>query len=156
MASADFADGADRSANVKRDPQTYAIIGAAMEVHRTLGHGFLEAVYQEALACELADRGIAFDREVALPVAYKGRRLQCAYRADFVCFGEVIVELKAQAQLTSADRAQVINELKATGLHRGLLINFGAPSLEYERLVFGLRESAPSADSAPLVNLTGA
>ena len=141
---------------MNRDPQTYAIIGAAMEVHGCLGHGFLEAVYQEALACEMSDRGIPFEREVALPVVYKGRRLQCAYRADFVCFGEVIVELKAISQLTGADDAQVINELKATGLHRGLLLNFGAPSLEHKRLVFNLRESAKFADQLQTVNLTGA
>lgn len=140
---------------MNRDPQTYAIIGAAMEVHRILGHGFLEAVYQEALACEMLERGIAFEREVALPVCYKGRRLQCAYRADFVCFGEVIVELKALSQLTSVDEAQVINELKATGLHRSLLLNFGAPSLESKRLVFDLRESAKSADEPQAINLTG-
>jgi GxxExxY protein len=127
-----------------------------MEVHRILGHGFLEAVYQEALACEMSDRGIPFEREVALPVIYKGRRLQCSYRADFVCFGEIVAELKALAQLTGTDEAQVINELKAAGLHRGLLLNFGAPSLEYKRLVFDLRESAKSADQLQTVNLTGA
>jgi GxxExxY protein len=141
---------------VNREPQTYALIGAAMEVHRILGHGFLEAVYQEALACEMSDRGIPFEREVALPMCYKGRRLQCSYRADFVCFGEVVVELKAITQLTGADEAQVINELKATGLHRGLLLNFGAPSLEYKRLVLDLRKSAKSADQLQPVTLTGA
>ena len=126
-----------------------------MEVHRQLGHGFLEAVYQEALALELAVRGVPFQREVALSVLYKGRRLQCAYRADFVCFGEIVVELKALSQLTGADEAQAINELKATGLHRALLVNFGAPSLEYKRLVFNLRESAQSADELEAINLTG-
>ena len=141
---------------MNKDPQTYAIIGAAMEVHRQLGHGFLEAVYQEALALELADRSIPFQREVALPIAYKGQRLQCAYRADFVCFEEIVLELKALGQLTGADEAQTINELKATGLHRALLLNFGAPSLEYKRLVFNLRESAQSADELEAVNLTGA
>ncbi|HEY5297578.1 MAG TPA: GxxExxY protein [Verrucomicrobiae bacterium] len=147
--------------NNNRDPQTYAIIGAAMEVHRQLGHGFLEAVYQEALAIELAAREIRFQREVPLPVEYKGQRLLCSYRADFVCFDEVIVELKAITQLTGIDEAQTINELKATNLHRALLINFGAPSLEYKRLVFNLRESAQSADENSAdeiknVNLIGA
>ena len=141
---------------MNQDPQTYAIIGAAMEVHRQLGHGFLEAVYQEALAFELADRNIPFEREVALPIAYKGRRMPCSYRADFVCFGEVVVELKALSQLTGVDEAQTINEMKATGLQRALLINFGAPSLEYKRLVFNLRESAKSADEIEIINLIGA
>jgi GxxExxY protein len=140
---------------VNRDPQTYAVIGAAMEVHKHLGHGFLEAVYQEALAWELAARGIPFQREVNLPVRYKEQLLQCSYRADFVCFGEVIVELKAIGQLSGIDEAQTINELKATNLHRALLINFGAPSLDYKRLVFNLRESAQFADKLNELNLTG-
>lgn len=117
-----------------------------MEVHRCLGHGFLEAVYQEALALELEARGIPFEREVALPVKYKGKILKCSYRADFVCYQSVVVELKAISQLTSVDEAQVINELKATGLNRALLLNFGASSLEYVRRVLNLRESAQSAD----------
>jgi GxxExxY protein len=140
--------------NNHRDPETYAIIGAAMEAHRQLGHGFLEAVYQEALALEMTAQKIPFQREVPLSVAYKGQCLACSYRADFVCFESVMVELKASNQLTGADEAQLINELKATGLHRGLLLNFGAPSLEYKRLVFNLRESAQSADK--IINLTGA
>jgi GxxExxY protein len=139
-----------------RDPQTYAIIGAAMEVHRQLGHGFLEAVYQEALALELGASEIPFQREAALPIRYRGELLQCGYRADFICFGEVIVELKVISQLTGVDEAQTINELKATGLHRALLINFGASSLEYKRLVFNLRESAKSADEIKNINLIGA
>jgi GxxExxY protein len=142
--------------NNQRDPETYAVIGAAMEVHRQLGHGFLEAVYQEALALEMTARKIPFKREVSLPVEYKGQRLACSYRADFVCYESVIVELKAINQLTGADEAQLINEPKATGLHRGLLLNFGAPSLEYKRLVFNLRESAQSAEEMKTINLTGA
>ena len=130
----------------QRDPETFAIIGAAMEVHRELGPGFLEAVYQEALALELADREIPFQREVAVAVNYKGRKLACSYRADFVCYENVLLELKAIGQLTGADEAQVINEMKATGMQRALLINFGAPSLEYKRRVFNLRESAQSAE----------
>ncbi len=127
-----------------------------MEVHRQLGHGFLEAVYQEALALEFTARSIPFQREVPLPVEYKGQRLACSYRADFLCHENVIVETKAVSQLTGVDEAQTINELKATRLSRGLLINFGAPSLEYKRFVFNLRESAQSADKIKNLNLTGA
>src|SRR5436190_22472564 len=126
---------------MQRDPETFAIIGAAMEVHRQLGHGFLELVYQTALALEFQDRGIPYAGEVALPIQYKGKLLTCTYRADFVCFKNVIVETKAIAQLTGADDAQLINQLKATGFHRGLLLNFGAPSLEHRRLVFGLSDN---------------
>lgn len=118
-----------------RDPETYAIIGAAMEVHRELGRGFLEAPYAEALQCEFELRSIPFRREVSLPIVYKGRTLECSYRADFIVFGSIIVELKAVKALTDIERAQVINYLKATGYTRAVLINFGTESLEYERIV---------------------
>ncbi|MCK4374584.1 MAG: GxxExxY protein [Candidatus Brocadiae bacterium] len=132
----------------EKDPQTYGIIGAAMEVHRRLGHGFLEAVYQEALALELRERSMPFEREAQLTVRYKGTALPCSYKADFICYGDVLVELKALGELTNSEYAQIINYLKASGLGRGLLINFGAPSLEYKRFVFShnLRESAASVD----------
>jgi GxxExxY protein len=135
---------------MQKDSETFAIIGAAMEVHRELGRGFLELVYQIALALEFQERGIPFSAEVALPIRYKNKLLTCAYRADFVCFESVIVETKAIATLTSADEAQLINELKATGLQRGLLLNFGGASLEYKRLVLNLsenlRQSAKTAE----------
>lgn len=122
------------------DPQTYAVIGAAMEIHRQLGHGFLEAVYQEAAVVEFPIKQIPFEREVALPVKYKNITLPVQYRADFVCFSEIIVELKALTRLSSVEEAQLLNYLKATGLKRGLLINFGAPSLQYKRLVWGYED----------------
>jgi GxxExxY protein len=125
-----------------RDPETYALIGAAMEVHGILGHGFLEAVYQEAFAKELALRNIPFNREHPIPVMYKGTQLTTPYRADFFCFATTIVELKAMSALGGNEDAQVLHYLKATGLAKGLLLNFGAPSLQYKRLVFNLRESA--------------
>jgi GxxExxY protein len=118
-----------------KDPRTYAIIGAGMEVHKEMGCGFLEHAYHEAMKIELALRGIPFQPEVQIPVFYKGTRLDCQYRADFICFDDVIVEIKAIKQLTSIDRAQVINYLKATGYRVALLLNFGAGSLEYERIV---------------------
>lgn len=119
-----------------RDPQTHALIGAAMEVHRQLGPGFLEPVYQEAFGIELAARGIPFVPQMELPVYYKGQKLSCVYKADFVCFDSVIIELKALKALTSVEQAQLLNYLKATRLERGLLINFGRPSLDFKRLVF--------------------
>jgi GxxExxY protein len=123
-----------------RDPQTYAIIGAAMEIHRQLGQGFLEAVYQDAAVIEFPTKQIPFQREVLLPVKYKNILLPTHYRADFVCFSEIIVEFKALSRLSNVEEAQLLNYLKATGLKRGLLINFGAPSLQYKRLVWGYEE----------------
>jgi GxxExxY protein len=119
------------------DPQTYTIIGAAMAVHGELGHGFLEAVYQAALEKEFQRRKITYEREKRLPVYYGGEVI-AEYQADFLCFGEVIVELKALQKISGNEQAQVINYLKASGLHRGLLFNFGTQSLQYKRLVFNL------------------
>ena len=123
----------------ERDPQTYAIIGAAMAVHSELGCGFLEPVYQEAMERELSYKAIPFDRERALPIHYRDSPLTIRYRADFVCYEEVIVELKALARLSTVEESQVLNYLKASRLERGLLINFGAERLEYKRFVHTLR-----------------
>ena len=118
-----------------RDPRTYAIIGVAMEVQRELGPGFLEAVYHEALQVEFSQQQIPFLHEVDLPIFYKGCQLPTIYRADFICFGEVIVDIKALKALSGVEEAQVINYLKATGKTVALLLNFGAESLQYIRLV---------------------
>ncbi len=136
------------NADLKRDPETYAIIGAAMEVHRELGNGFLEGVYQDALEIELAQRDIPFTHEHPVPVVYKDRTLGTPDRADFVCYGSVIVELKAVKTLTDLESAQVLHYLKATGFERALLINFATPRLDYKRFIQSenhLRKSAPSA-----------
>ncbi len=114
--------------------ETYAIIGAAMEVHSTLGNGFLEAVYQEALALEFEKKGIPYKQEIKLQIKYKDQILLKYYVADFICYDKIIVETKALRELSGIYDAQVINYLKATGFNIGLLINFGAESLEYKRL----------------------
>ena len=111
------------------------VIGAAMEVHRNLGHGFLEAVYQEAMEVELVAKEIAFSSQPALTIRYKGKPLQHTYKADLIVSDRVLVELKAVSALTEIDQAQVLHYLKATGLQLGLLINFGKPSLEWKRLI---------------------
>jgi len=118
------------------DERTYKIIGAAMEVHRELGCGFLEAVYQEALGREFGDQAIPFKSQPVIQIAYKGKPLDKTYQPDFVCYEEVIVEIKALSALSGNDEAQLINYLKATGLKVGLLINFGSKSLQHKRMVY--------------------
>ena len=118
-----------------QDPRTDAIIGAAMEVHRQLGCGFSEAVYQEALEIELAGRGIPFRTQEQLLIRYKGQVLQATYRMDLLCYDSVVVELKAIARLSSTEEAHMINYLKVTGCSVGLLLNFGDSSLQYKRFL---------------------
>ncbi|TLD40775.1 MAG: NADH:ubiquinone oxidoreductase subunit 5 (chain L)/Multisubunit Na+/H+ antiporter, MnhA subunit [Candidatus Jettenia ecosi] len=130
----------------KKDSETYAIIGAAMAVHRELGNGFLEAVYQEALEREFSRQGIPHVREQEFKIFYRGQEMKIFYKADFVCFGNIIVELKALQQLSGNEESQIINYLKASGLNKGLLLNFGTRQLQYKRFVFNLREPAQSAD----------
>jgi GxxExxY protein len=133
----------------KKDTETYAIIGAAMTVHRKLGHGFLEQVYQEALAIEMKRLNIPFDMECFVPVFYCGQKLNASYRADYICYGTTLVELKALASMGGNEEAQTINYLKATGLRKALLLNFGKPSLEFRRFIQSdvkLGNSAQSAD----------
>ncbi|MBQ9500233.1 MAG: GxxExxY protein [Bacteroidaceae bacterium] len=118
--------------------ESYQIIGAAMEVHKELGCGFTEPIYQEALEQELILRKIPYEREKELHIAYKGKELSKNYRVDFLCFGKIIVELKAVSELNDIYTAQVISYLKASGFKLGLLINFGKTSLEYKRLTYHL------------------
>ena len=116
--------------------ETYAVTGAAIELHRTLGPGFLEKVYQEAMQIELRARGIPFEAEKPLDISYKGQSLTQKYYADLICFGHIIVELKAINQLSGREDAQLLNYPKATGLRVGLLFNFGSHGkLERKRLV---------------------
>ena len=117
------------------DRQTFQIIGAAMEVHRELHRGLYELFYSSALALEFETRRIPFKANQPIRLQYKGRDLEGIYKLDFVCFDSVIVEVKAVSALTPSDEAQLLNDLAMTGMSRGLLINFGAKSLEYKRRV---------------------
>lgn len=115
--------------------EAYQIIGCAMEVHRTLGCGFREEVYQDALEIEFKRQDIIYERESPFDIYYKGIRLRKEYFADFLCFENIIVELKAVSELTGDHESQVINYLKASKCRLGILINFGTKSLQYKRLV---------------------
>jgi GxxExxY protein len=115
--------------------ETYKILRCAMEVSNTLGAGFLEAVYQEAMEIELQSAKINFEPRKRLTIKYKGRTLEKEYEADFVCNNKVIVELKTLDKLSGLEEAQLLNYLRATGMKVGLLINFGKPRLEWKRFV---------------------
>ena len=116
--------------------EVYAIIGAAIEVHRELGPGFLEPVYQEAMEIELQSRHIPSESQKRMTIFYKHRQLRKEYVAALVCYDQVIVELKALSHLSGREEAQILNYLKATSLRVGLLINFGSTGrLEWKRFV---------------------
>lgn len=122
------------SGSLLYDEETFRIRGAAFEVCRVMGHGFLEAVYQECLSMEFAGRNVPFTPKPHLQLSYKGSQLRQSYSPDFVCFDAIVVEIKALSGLSAEHRSQVLNYLKATGLRVGLLINFGAgPKAQIER-----------------------
>ena len=122
---------------LRYEHETYQIIGAAMKVHRVLGPGFAEKVYQEALAIELVEQGIPFEREKEIHATYKGVVLEGTYIPDFICYDKIIVELKAVRELDDTHRSQAINYAKVAGFKLSLLINFGEPSLVKERFPIG-------------------
>ena len=115
--------------------ESYKIIGAAMEVHKELGAGFLESVYQEAFELELQKQNIPYEREALLNIYYKGTKLKKRFSADFVCYDKIVVELKALGDLSTDHEAQVLNYLQTSGFKLGLLMNFGSKSFEYKRLI---------------------
>jgi GxxExxY protein len=116
--------------------EVFRIVGAAIEVHRESGSGFLEPVYQEAMAIELASCSIPFEAQKALQIIYKGHKLKKEYVPDFVCYQQIIIELKALDHLTGREEAQALNYLKATKWRVALLLNFGSyGKLEWKRLV---------------------
>ena len=119
---------------IEKEELTGKIINACMEVHNELGNGFLEPVYQEALEEEFKIQGIPYVREKLLPVMYKGKQLKKEYYADFVCYDDIIVELKAVSVLSKPHKAQVLNYINAANKEIGLLINFGETKLKWERL----------------------
>jgi GxxExxY protein len=117
------------------EEESYAIKGACMEVYRTLGNGFLEAVYQECLVIEFRRREIPFVPQKPLILFYQGQKLEQIYKPDFVCYDKIIIEIKAVSKLAADHQAQVMNYLKATSFQLGLLFNFGHyPLLEQIRI----------------------
>ena len=115
--------------------ESYKIIGACMKVHRELGLGFLEAVYEEALKKEFDNSNIPFESQVKLNVFYEGQQLKKYYIADFICYDKIILEIKSVSQVPVAFYAQIKNYLTATKIELGMLINFGQPSLTYKRII---------------------
>ncbi|MFO1533388.1 MAG: GxxExxY protein [Thermoplasmatota archaeon] len=147
---ADCLKAAVVGADVDEDSDAKRIIGAAQEVHRELGSGFLELAYARALELELGARGIPFEHEASIPLLYKGMSLGVPFRADFIC-GDLVVELKAVPMLGRMERVQVMHYLRCTGFRRGLLLNFGRENLQVERIEWapGSREPAVAREGAP-------
>ena len=117
------------------EEETYKIIGACMTIHKNLGNGFLESVYQEVLAKEFAKEEIPFEEQKKLNLFYEGEKLEKYFKADFLCYDKIIVEIKSVSFLNKNLESQVINYLKATNKEIGLLINFGEKSLKWKRFI---------------------
>ena len=115
--------------------ESYAIIGAAMEVHKQLGCGFLEKVYQDALEIEMEMRGIPFHRERHLPIFYKGKQIKHGYFADFICYDKIVIECKAVSEILDIHKVQTLNYLKINNFKLGIIVNFSQQSLAYQRIV---------------------
>jgi len=126
---------AKRMVELLHKEEVYSVVGAAMDVHRVLGCGFLEPVYQEAMEIELTERKIPFLPQVELPIRFKGRLLKKCTIVDFVAYGKIIIEIKALDQFTPREEAQVINYLKASDIEVGILTNFGTESQQWKRIV---------------------
>ncbi|MHB1108617.1 MAG: GxxExxY protein [Lutibacter sp.] len=125
----------DATEKIVYKEESFKIIGACMKVHRSLGAGFLEAVYEEALEKEFQIQNIPFKKQVKLELFYDNQKLKKQYRADFVCYDTIILEIKAVAQIPIVFNAQLKNYLKCTKMELGMLINFGTPSLTYKRIL---------------------
>lgn len=119
---------------IYRKEESFKILKACFEVHNELGNGFLEPVYQEALELEFKSQKIPYEREKLLPISYKGKILDKKYYADFVCYNDIVLELKAVSVVVKAHKAQVLNYLKAADKKLGYLVNFGNNSLTWERI----------------------
>jgi GxxExxY protein len=146
--------GAMGSPRHLNDPETYAIIGAALAVYAELGCGFIQTVYKAALAVEFRRRAIAFDRDVPLPIVYRGEPLPLSHRVDFLCAKAVIVEVQALDALSARDVGRAVNYVRAARIDRGLLLNFGTASLELRRLVWRRSDPGP-ASSGPCAGAAG-
>lgn len=141
--------------NAIKDSRTYAIIGAAMDVHRELGCGYNEIFFQDALEVEFRLRNVPFVREAPYHVFYKGYKLPSFLRPDFVCYGEIIIELKALTEITTREEAQVLGYLKGTGFQVGMLFNFGVPRLFHKRFVHSSAWLPEAATLSATVDLRG-